>query len=84
MRLRVIFRGVSSETLQGAGGREKPPLALGIVRWLPSHRAPVVLRSSSLLGLGVSFLSLAGVGFFGLLGVRLILGVVVQEGFAAC
>ena len=56
---------------------------LSLVRWLPSHRAPVVLCSSSFLGLGVAFFSLAGVGLFYLLGVCLILKVIVHEGFVA-
>ena len=61
----------------------KPLLALGLVLWLPSHRALVVLWPSSFLRLGVSLFVLASVGLFGLLGVRLILRVFVQEGFAA-
>ena len=58
----------------------KLPLAQGLVLWLPSHRAPFVLWISSFLSLGVTLFPLAGVGIFGLLGVRLILRVFVQEG----
>ena len=58
------------------------PLAPGPVVWLPSHRAPVVLWPSSFLGLGVTLFPLAGVGLFCFLGVSLILGLFVQEGFA--
>ncbi len=56
---------------------------MGVLLWLPSHRAPFVLWLSSFPRLGVSLFSLAGVGLFGLLGIRLILRVFVQEGFAA-
>ena len=56
-------------------------LTLNLMRWLPSHRAPVVLCVSSFLGLGVVFLPFAGVGLFGLLGVRLILGIIFHAGF---
>ena len=59
------------------------PLFLGLVVWLPSHRAPFVLWHSSFLSLGVALFSLAGVSFLGLLGVSLILRVFIQEGFAA-
>jgi hypothetical protein len=51
--------------------------------WLPSHRAPFVLWLSAFFCFGVTLFSLAGDGLFGLLGIRVILGVAVQEGFAA-
>ena len=56
-------------------------LALSLLQWLPSHRAHFVLCSSSFVGLGVAFLPFAGVSLLGLLEVRLILGVILHEGF---
>jgi hypothetical protein len=53
---------VSKLIIAGFVAREKQQLALNLVQWLPSHRAPVVLRSSSFLVLGVAFFTLAGVG----------------------
>ena len=41
--------------------REMPHFVLCLVRWLPSHRAPVVLCFPSFLVLGVAFCALAGV-----------------------
>ena len=56
------------------------PLSLVPVVWMPSHRAPFVLWLSSLLSLVVTLFSLAGVGLFSLLGVRLILRVFFPRG----
>ncbi len=57
-------------------------MVLILVRWLPSRRAPVILCSSSIFDLEVAFFALAGVGIFGLLGVRFVLVALVHEGLA--
>ena len=50
------------------------PLALGMVMWLPSHRAPFVLWYSPFLSLGDTLFSLAGVSLFGLLARAVLFG----------
>ena len=52
-------------------------------QWLPSHRAHGVLWLSSCLRLGVALFTLSGAGLLVLLGVRLVLGIFLQEGLAA-
>ena len=57
-------------------------MLLGPIRWLPSHRALVVLCYLSFLVLGTAFVTLAGVGLLGILGVRSVSRVLVHEGLA--
>jgi len=58
-------------------------VVLGPIRWLPSHRAPVILSYPLFLVIGNAFFTLAGVGLLGFLGVRFVLRVLVHEGLAA-
>ena len=53
-------------------------MVLGPIRWLPSHRALVVLWYPSFLFLGIAFFSLVGVGLLGILGVCFVLMVLVR------
>jgi len=74
--------------LCGFVARERPQLNMSLVHRLPSHRAPIVPCSPSLLVLGVSFFALADVALarvvlFGLLGFCFILKVFVHEGLVA-
>ena len=54
----------------------------GPIRWLPSHRAHVVLCYPSLIVLKIAIFTLAGVGLLGILGGRFVLKVLVCEGLA--
>ena len=57
-------------------------MLLDPIRWLPSHRAHVVLCYPSFLVLGFAFVTLAGVGLLGILGVRFVFRVLIHEGLA--
>ena len=57
-------------------------MVLGPIRWLPSHRAHVVLCYPSFLVLGIAFFTLAGVGLLGILGGRFVIRTLVREGLA--
>ena len=54
-------------------------MVVGPIRWLPSHRAPIVLCHPSFLDLGILFFDLADVGLLGFLGVRFVLRVSVHD-----
>ena len=57
-------------------------MVLGPIRWLPSHRAHIVLCYPSCLVIEIPLFTRAGVGLLGFLGGRFVLTVLVHEGFA--
>ncbi len=69
--------------MRGFGEGEMGMTLFGPGCWLPSHRAPIVLRRPSFTGLGVVFFALTGVGLFGFLGVGFVFGVFFHERLVA-
>ena len=70
-------------TRVGPQGGEIGLTLFGPGYWLPSHRAPIVLRRPSFLGLKVVFFALADVGLLGFLGVGFVFGVFFYERLVA-